>query len=339
MPYDAGFALPSGALSPSFNSPAEIKIQCGWEVFTSASFIYWTANEENLDLAISAISSDGVPTVPPLSVVLTQDFDYKPGFKIGLGIDTRYDDWFTGVEYTWIRQTTSTSSTAPFQSLGVGAWFINNWFIQPNGATGATPLVASLNSTWRLSIDIGDAYLSRPYYQGRCLTVTPFAGLRGIWIRQSLRMNGVQLVSTPLIDSHTASRAWGIGPRIGLQGHWLVGCGFRVETDIAFDLLYTRYTTISHSESAIQATGISVAANMNDYSCLRAINEAGLGLGWGMYFNNKKAAVDLLCSYDFSLFWNQNMMRRLVDLNTQQINASAGNLFLHGLTATLRFDY
>ena len=125
----------------------------------------------------------------------------------------------------------------------------------------------------------------------------------------------------------------------GRRAFGLFGSGVRIESDVAASVLYTRYTTVSHSEISDSFQYDSLAAEFTNYGCVRSVTEIRLGVGWGTYIYDKKAAVDLLASYDFSIFWNQNMMRRLVDLNTLQENASPSNLYLHGVTADLRFTY
>ena len=337
--FALGYESLSSEVSPSYNTPASIELNKNWEFFSSFSFLYWLADEEGLDLAMSASLIADEVSVPPVSVALFQEVAYKPGFKIGIGVDTRHDDWLTGLEYTWVRQSTHISENAPGAPIGVGIWFISNWFIQPN-ASGQTVSATSVSSKWHLGMDLLDAYLERPFYQGRSLTIAPFAALRAVWIRQSLRIQAADpLAPFPFIVSHNHSNSWGLGPRMGIEGHWLMGYGIRLESDLAASVLYTRYTSVNHSEDPSSSNTIPVAAVFSNYGCVRSITEISLGLGWGRYFHNNKAAIDLLASYDFSVFWNQNMMRMLVDLNTLQEAASASNLYLHGLTVTLRLNY
>lgn len=339
--YERGFALPCDCCSSSYNMPAQIKTENCWNFYASGSFIYWFASEGNLDLAISASLINGSANVAPHSVVLLQDFEYKPGFRVAVGMDTNWDDWLVGADYTWVRQTVSTSSSAPFQSIGGGVWFVSNWFIQPV-TSGQTISATHIDSKWHLGLDWINAYISRPYYQGRNVTISPLAGLTCALIRQTLNLD----VSSPqlpdpelIVHSHNVCRSWAVGPTVGVDVHWLLGCGFRIESDVALDLLHTRYTKIYHSEDALTSNGIPVSCDFDDFNCVRAVTEAGLGLGWGSYFYCNQYAVDILLAYDFSIFWNQNMMRRLVDLNTLQQNAAAENFSLHGLTATVRFDF
>ncbi len=65
-----------------------------------------------------------------------------------------------------------------------------------------------------------------------------------------------------------------------------------------------------------------------------------LGIGWGRYFNCRNYHLDFLLTYDFQIFWNQNMMRQLVDnIASGGVSTSANNLYLQGLTARAQFDF
>jgi len=335
--YQRGFPLASA--TSGYNAPAEIQLRDRWEVYSSASFLYWLAEEEGLDLAIGAALVSGQVSVPPMSNTLFQDFEFNPGFKIGLGFETGLDDWMVNAGYTWLHQTTTTSSNASPTPFGVGVWFISNWFIQPNGF-GQTLSATSLQSKWHLGLDLADLYLSRAFYQGTHVTINPFAGLRGAWIRQSLTIDAADPQGpSGSTTSRTRSKSWGVGPRGGLEGRWLLPIGFRFESDFAISILYTRYTSVYHNEDQITSNTIPVAANFMNYGCLRTVNEMNLGFGWSQYIERQNIAVDVLLAYDFAVFWNQNLLRRLVDLETNQDNASPSNLYLSGLTAKLRFDY
>jgi hypothetical protein len=66
--------------------------------------------------------------------------------------------------------------------------------------------------------------------------------------------------------------------------------------------------------------------------------ELGLGLGWGSYFAHNTWHFDLAATYDFHVFWGENVMRAFRDL-VSNVEGTPGNLFMHGLTLTTRFDF
>ncbi|MGE5196786.1 MAG: hypothetical protein ACM3JI_05595 [Anaerolineae bacterium] len=48
---------------------------------------------------------------------------------------------------------------------------------------------SKVTSRWTMNLDILDALISRPFYEGRDLTVSPYGGVRGLWIHQALRID------------------------------------------------------------------------------------------------------------------------------------------------------
>lgn len=360
QPFQQGERLSPEKYPAAYNAPAVTCLQTPsgrWfpDVFVDLSFIYWRAEEDGLDLANSAalLSNGAVPpqqiiaTGTPDSVVFSQENEYSPGFKVGIGTD--FHEWATRLEYTWVRQTTTDSRAAPVSSLGgIPVWMVvNNWIQQASSVTGQALSATHISSKWHLGVDLLDLEVSRPYYEGRNLTIAPFMGLRAAWIRQSLTLTATipsTLVVNPSgnpVVSRNHSNSWALGPRVGLGANCLLSRGFRLEGNAAGSLLFTQYTTIGHSENNTSATGVpaTMSTTITDYDCVRPVAELGLGFGWGRYLHNQRYHIDFSLTYDFTLFWQQNMIRKLVDQAVIGSGAAAGNLDLHGLTLTGRFDF
>lgn len=335
--------------SPAYNLPAAIAVNNKWcgcyNVFMDASFIYWHADEEGLELASNSdlrILDDNL-FQPQQTIYLLQSFEYKPGFKVGAGIIGE-NQWMLYSEYTWIRDRMAQSNSTPPASDrpgDLGIWLMDDWFIQ-------FPVTGNnISSVWRLHMDLVDLNLSRPYYQGRTLTISPFAGLQAAWIRQSMNIEinviqpGVTLPPQPTI-SISRSNCWGVGPKVGCNGYCLLPMGFRLEGNASASILYTRFTKIVHKESKVLTTAFfsDFQSRLTNYDCLRPISELSLGLGWGSYVACQKYHIDFSASYDFLIFWQQNMIRRLADLQVAGFLGSAPlDLHLHGLTVAGRFDF
>jgi len=350
-----GDALLGCQCKPAYNLPAAIAVTNKWcgcyTVFIDASFIYWHADEEGLEVARSApISPTGAILLPQHRVFLSQDFEYKPGFKVGAGI-TGENQWMLYSEYTWIRDRMSQSnSTPPPPDFAVdrGVWAPTSWFEQST-ATGGLIGANAVSSTWHLNMDLADLNLSRPFYQGRALTIAPFAGLQAAWIRQSMvvaihvapeSFGAGNLLPQP-ISSVNRSHCWGIGPKIGCNGYCLFPMGFRLQGNASAAVLYTRYTKVVRKEngaSTLFSPG-PYKAQLTDYNCLRPISELGLGIGWGSYLSCQNYHIDFSATYDFLIFWQQNMMRKLADMGESSLGNAPLDLHLHGLTLTGRFDF
>lgn len=64
-----------------------------------------------------------------------------------------------------------------------------------------------------------------------------------------------------------------------------------------------------------------------------------LGIGWGSYLGCQDYHLDILATYDFQVFWNQNMMVQLADDVFIRTGHAAANLYLQGLTVRTQFDF
>lgn len=338
---ERGYPDTKCCIASAYNEPADFELSpCPWNFWVDASFTYWMATEDCLDLAVSRSGTNPILD----GYVLYQETEFKPGFKVGLGMDFGHDHWSGLAEYTWFRSRVAHSwGTPPTPSVGATDdmnWRVNNW---PN-ATANTGMT-NASSTWHVNMDLLDVALTRPYYQGTHLIIAPLGGIRAQWIRQKLRIAG-----TPYSDTgnatdfavfHSKSYNWSVGPRAGFQGKWHLGWGFRFEGDAAGDILFTRFTKVSHSsDPTVSTTPVVRAGRIKNYNTMSFGNDFNLGIGWGDYFDCRNYHFDLLLTYDFQIFWGQNMMRDLVDLLADASSTGAvGNLNLQGLTLKAQFDF
>lgn len=346
---DGAVGSTSGAPSAACAKPNE------WTTnitpFIDASFTYWFAGEEGLPLAVNGVLNNDGEFFPINTGTLFQSSDYKPGFKVGVGV-AGCQEWMLHAEYTWFRARNHTTSGAPLSATllaagtntsGSAVWDPGGWFLQ-------APYGPALSSTWRLAMDLIDAIAGRPFCQGRCLTLSPFGGLRAALIRQSITITLTESTalgfesfnfSPPqLISSRNHSNSWAIGPRAGCEGQWLLPRGFRLEGALALSLLYTRYTSVKHSEAPVSTTYNAgpYTAFYRDYNCLRPELDLGVGFGWESSFRDCYQ-VDFSASYDFMIFWAQNMMRKLLDDTFSDSSIPASDLYLHGLTLSGCFNF
>jgi hypothetical protein len=337
--------LDPASIASGYSFPASIKLTNSWHLFTTASYLYWYAGEGGLDLATTATYLTETNVVIPSDTqgkVIFQNFEYGSGFKVGLGANLYCDDWVIRADYTRMHQLTKKSKSAPSSSIGVGALLLTDWFYQVS-AQGQGIAASNLSSRWHLELDWLDVSMARPFYSGRKLTMTPFMGLRASWIDQSLNIHvkNVLNVTPPTSSVHSRNHldSWGIGPRAGIEGHFLLGAGFRIQGEIGGSLLYTQFSKVSHSEDPFTANGMAVSYAMHDFNCARPMMEANLGLGWGKYLAKRRLHLDLGATYDFNYLWSQNMLRALNDLQIIGTNGAANDLYLQGLTLTACFSF
>lgn len=346
-----GEPMSNGRMAGGYNAPSNVVLNrdwCGWfdSIEIDAAFTYWMATQGGMDLGRSASISTTTVTYTGDTEFLYQNFRFKPGFKVGIG--GNYQDWTVNARYTWVNNHTHTSEDAPTAPSGTGIWVTTPW-IEEASRSGDAGLAGAVNasSSWKLRMDLVDLVAGRPFYQGPAVTVNPFAGVRGAWIRQSLHQewtpqsgaNGVALLNSSPYVTRNFSHSWAVGPRMGGSGYCLMPMGFRFEGTLAANLLFTRYTKISHREPATVANTRGLNQHQNHINTVRPSVEAAMGLGWGMYMDNQRYHIDFAVDYEFQYYWNQNMIRSMLDTLWSSATPAAGDLQLQGLTVTGSFDF
>lgn len=355
----------------AYNAPARIETRCPWDVWVDASFIYWQPYQENMEPA--AALNANVPSAFTNLVdgsfldsgrVINQHTKFKPGFKVGLGMNFDYDSWDGHAEYTRFHSTHSTSASAG-SGVYVPMLLSNTVYqrFQVLALAGTASVPASFSEKWRLNMDLIDVEMGRMYWVGTHLTFHPVVGARGGWINQKLTANyGAYTIASVNAGALTASTAsasmsyktvsWCIGPRMGIETNWMLGgwgcnmsCyeGFRFFSNGYADILYTRYNT--REQGTVTATIAGVTGTSSEtyvqkrFNALRTHLDLEMGLGWGSYFDNNNWHIDLSAGYGFQVFFDQNMFRRGPVPVLGNAMMPVGNLYIQGLTATARLDF
>ncbi len=317
---------------PGYNESARYLKEEKWDVFVGGSFIYWLASEDGLTIG-RRIPLNRAKVTPTLNEqILYQKFEFKPGFKLYAGFGTSaMDNWNFYGQWTRLHQTTNTNFSFDNNNI-----VTQTWIVRINTAYLAT----GVSSSWGLKFDLLDVAWSRPFYQGTKLTATPLVGIRASWIDQDLNLTYSFSNATPM-NCTFDSKSWGLGPLVGLATNWNLGAGISVLGKASGSILYTSYTKITLNENiALAALAASeVIAKYGPYRTARPNAEIGLGLAWGTNFG-KHYYVNLAATYDFNVFWNQNVLRGISDNYAFATDeAAVGALTLHGLTVDASFDF
>lgn len=335
-----GLPMDQKCYPPAYNAPANINVRNCWDMDVFASFLYWHVSQEGMYTAVQSPVLNADNVMISSGTVTSPSFEYKPGFKVGIGFNTDYDDWTGWLEYTWMHQKTHhvsrTDATTPFRT--------DIWVITDSADSLASTNFENggfVSSKWKMNLDMLDAAFSRPFYQGKRITITPFAGMRALWIRQNFNINFNQFsIAGEEFNTGMRSHSWAVGPMLGTIGHWMLGTSFRFEGKAGGALLYTRYKKVSQHETIPNSdlVTVSMSSSMRDLNVLRPMVDIGVGLGWGTYLGCQEYYLDFSARYDFNLLWDQNVMVQFLNA-MNEIPGTSGNLYMHGLTLSGRFDF
>jgi len=317
---EQGHPLESKDLPQEYNAPARFEVKRPSDIYISASFIYWQAREGGLEVA-SAVSP--LPTID--SRFISMDFKFNPGFKILFGVNFVHDFWTAYGEYTRLYLTDHTSSYVPNDTVLVPIWLdtdigLNNPYY--------------VKGIWHLQLNVLDISFSRPYYVGYMTIIDPIFGLKAWWIGQTY--NALYSYQEELlVDSYKHTRIWALGPRGGANIGWHFAGGFKITTKACFALLYEHFKT----RSVIYIEEAKAFDERYSVQQIAPVIEMATGISWGSYLLRSMLHLETGLSYEFQLFFSQNVLRNYKDMAKNNVDSNIGDLLLQGLTLNLRFDF
>lgn len=333
--YAQGREMARAQMVAGYNAPARIDVRGAWDFYVTGSFVYVQPTEDNLELALSSSNATGTEVDLPMSgSIVNMNFDYKPGFKVGLGMNCDSDGWDVFAEYMRFYCTNHQSAGRVTNGHLFSLWQ------HPDLHTAANAYSA-LSGKWRLEMNLLDLSLGRSYYAGSQLTFHPYFGARAAWIDQKYTVTGTLATNTAVLSTaRSKSDSWAVGARAGIDTEWLVGYGFRLFGNGSADLLYTQYHMSQFQQDPATPTTTDLDVSQTKLSCARPHADLELGFGWGSYFDNQNWHIDFSAGYGFQVFWDQNMFRQYVGGDALALSTVAlGNLYLQGMTLTARLDF
>ncbi|PIS02521.1 MAG: hypothetical protein COT85_04990 [Chlamydiae bacterium CG10_big_fil_rev_8_21_14_0_10_42_34] len=313
-------------LITGYNYPACPQIRYSWNLYLDASFIYWQPVQENMEIVFSS------KTPPPIlnGMMVNMDFDYKPGFKLGIGSYFDYDHWDLYAEYTWFHCNQN-------QSVKV----------LPNGELysiwqhpTAQSYLTNDHENWNLKIDIGDLDLGRWGYVGKNFIIRPFFGTRAAWIRQNAKI--ISTLGPTFVSSVVTVKyhSWGLGAKTGVDTEWKIASGFKALGRAEADLLVTNYSGLSFDSILPFSPVDNIKIKQKNITVVKPHLDLQLGLGWSTYLDCNNWHLDFSATYEFQVFFNQNMFRHFQDhVMTGNSRLPNGNLYIQGLNLSTKLDF
>ena len=321
---EQGHAKTEGQMMAGYNAPARTDTH-GYDFFVWGSFIYWQGMQEHMDLGFYM---EGANTGYVRDrQYFDMEFDWHPGFKVGIGTSSDYDHWDFMAEYTWLHATNKKSYT-----IDPAFWLYVPRFDRGYANTN------HLSGSWEMDFDILDGEMARRYYVGTKLTLRTHFGVRAAWLNQKYKEK-MFVYPNATVGSPAAwwyysgrTRNWSVGPRLGLDVNWLFAEGFRLMGSAATSILYSRYNVTEREDNVWNTDDLEFnnIGQRHKFYALRPNLEIQSGLGWGTYFGDGEYYFDLSALYEFHVFWRQEAMR---------YDTVKGDLTLNGLTVTARFDF
>ncbi len=248
-------------------------------VWVSADLLYWGVNEDGFscEFGTTLINTNIVDSIPTTAIVendMDVNWDWKPGYRLGVGVDLPCSGWETGAFYTYYYGKGS-------ESEGVN------------------------EASFRLHWNVADAVVGRNFWVGSCVGLKPFAGVRYAQISQTfdahLESNLISATGTSVVVSNRLDKQtfWGFGPQLGLESDFYFGRGWSVYGTLDGAILYghTR-ATFDDSDRFTLANNTCLATSNS--SANQWVIDAGLGLSWEIKLLTLKAGLEQHTYFDFN---------------------------------------
>lgn len=316
----------------------------GSGAYIVADFLYWQATQDGIEYALSSHSPLGLASfLGSGEAEITHgkmkdiDFDWGPGFRIGLGYNFNYDQWDLSLSWTRFHNDSSSSSHAPAGGSLAALWI-------PTTVGGGDTQHASAH--WRLGYDVVDLELGRSFYLSKALSARPFVGLRAALIDQHVRFHyeDVHLLADPnLFDMNTR-----------VKNAYIAG-GLRAGTDLNFrvnqhwsffgagsaSLVYGEFDVKLGFQFPGQDLGPFKLGYKSHFYRTQANVEGAIGLQWETGYSHGRYHLTILACYEFVQWFNQNQLLKVLApaLFTPAFLSNDGDLGLQGGTVSARFDF
>lgn len=319
----------------AYNTPARFDARGCFGISVWGSYLYWTAKLDGSELGISTAVRPDVGTNIPIQGGKIVDFDcqYKSGFKVGVSLLYDFDHWELEVEYLNYHNTFVKDKEA----------FICPKWLSPRIVAFQSRAPIGAEASWKVGYDQFNILFARNYYVGKKLTLKPAFGIEAIFLKQDLNIDylfpiqiGPGLLDRNYIsENHINANCW--GTKAGIESNWIFGQTFRVVGALAGSIVYTDYD-VSTNQFLKRLPDLLPTQVDDDICTLRPHFEMRFGLAYGDYFCCDRFFVDIGAFYEFHVLWNQNMFILLYDADCPRA-LQTGDLYFHGLTATLKIAF
>jgi len=314
--------------------------------FATAQYLLWST-DYSLPIGFKYVEGASTKASTTPGVVLTDETlsgsffqphqKWTSGVRVGIGWEAESID----VRGYWTGYRNEANKTVPTaQSIFISG-IIND--LANDSFVGDS---TSASACYKLNYNIADLEVGKTFHPSNCVSLRPFAGLRGAWIHQDnlLSFNGsmevlpvgaglvtVDLPQSASIRHHTA----GVGPRLGLETVWGDWHGFSVIGNFSAALLFaepkTRFEFITTSASVVGATVDVLTETLqlnDDYWQLIPNFQLQFGVNWGMDFNCNRNHFNVFATFETNFWWE-----------TSTIVVIHRGLGLQGLTTGISFDF
>lgn len=289
-------------------------------------YLYWNVLQSGMSYAtvVEALDTYHNPQVIP------QRQDWGSGCRVtaGYNLPCRFDISFS---WTHLHNRIKGNVTRPLIVATEIAGQLNAFAVGGNGIGG----IAS--SKWNMNFDMYDINFGCLTVDSCLYAIHPRIGVKGGTICQKQFIQYNTFLNTETFSFLDASvnkknNLWCVGPKIGLDSTYKLGCGFSFICDLTAAFLYSRLNT--SIKTLILESGLSEVDSIlkNIDRNILPTFQALLGLNWDCC---SRFPISIGAGYEIQYFWNTWRITNSSLATRYLANSGFGDLMFHGLTAKL----
>jgi hypothetical protein len=305
------------------------------EVSISADLLFWVVHEAGPDCWAEVFDTNPGSVVNEIRQV---EFQWDPGFIVGVGYGMAYDQWNTNASYTWFH--TEGKDFASSDQGAIFSTFLGNFYADnPDGAGLHGPSYRRAYIDWTVSFNMFDWELGRSFRVSEALSLRPFVAAKGGWIHQSVHTRweipDVAALPNPVpfnqASENIKNHFWGIGPAAGVDTRWNLFAkdwGVYLFGNFSGALLWGHWSFDDLYENDIPH---QVKVDSQSLDGGAPMVRAFMGLGWNRYFNQSGLLFSAKLGYELQFWLGQLKFYSFTAGRQESLLTLQGGTFAFGL--------
>ncbi|MES2345564.1 MAG: Lpg1974 family pore-forming outer membrane protein [Chlamydiota bacterium] len=291
--------------------------------FVTGEWLFWQFYEGGTDYAVSFDGVSGSLTGARNKDV---EFDWRSGFRVGLGYIFEREDWDLYAMYTQINgkgKKDTRGDIFPLLLYQPGPSFMNQ--------------VDCAIARWKIEFKNADVDLGREFFISKRLSFHPAFGVKGAWIDQHVNVEYQRTVSSveQEFSVHVKNDFSGVGPKLGIGTNWFLVSNVSIYGNIAGALLWGEFK-LKQVQEQNEVDDIHLKSSLQK---LVPTAQIRAGFLFDIFFNRKRNHFGINLGWEMQYWWCQNQMERFTDSNLPIYLRTSDDLSMQGLTLGARFDY
>lgn len=285
------------------------------DFFFNVDLLYWRAWQDGLEgCGITTFEEFSTEDGGNVAIFSNKDrhmhFDWNPGFRLGIG--QRLVPCHLDMSLIW----TTFRTKAHSHQRDDGS---SNLFSFSGASSSSNPR-AFVHRHWTLDYNTCDLVLGRSFcFDTYCFGLCPFLGVRGAWIQQRLHSKAVTKFGSEIdseinyiVSSKDRQNLWGVGPYVGLEANWGIGCHFSLFASLDVGLLYGRSNIRSKTLNTL-VNDANFCNNRRNKDVCDVFGDAAIGIRWCYCFCDC-LLLNMELSWEHHRYFDHNRFRDHGDL-------------------------